>query len=159
MLTLTGLLGSAALLALTDQAKRWPLNTAAQLVAVTVALLRLGPRGVDKAVEHAQELPSPHLGTGEPTPLWHIPVPVLAAALFFKGAERLPGPGASRAGWDASLRVTLGAALVGLAQAGVLERSVATAERRTGRTYYRAKGARLGRGTPLAYPATAHPST
>jgi len=53
--------------------------------------------------------------------------------------------------WDAGLRVTGGCVLVGLAQALLLARIVHVDERATGRTYVRAPGSRIVRGTQLAY--------
>lgn len=151
VLAATGLAGAALLVRGPDQARRWPLNTAAQLAVVAAALARFGPKAARAAIEQAQEVEPGAVGSGEPTPLWHVPAVVAAQALAFKGLERLPLPAASRAGWDASLRITLGSTLVGLAQALLLERAVAEQEVLTGRTYYRAAGSRLGRGTPLVY--------
>ena len=59
------------------------------------------------------------------------------------------GASAALIGWDASLRITAGSALVGLTQAVVLGPLVGDAERSTGRTFYRYKGSR-GMRTVLA---------
>jgi hypothetical protein len=98
------------------------------------------------------------VGTGEPTPLWHVPVPTVAGAIFvgrfakpLNEALGLPTRLARDAGWDASLRVTAGSAIVGLWQAFVIERRVAGAERRGFRTYYRMPGSALGTGTRLGW--------
>jgi len=156
VLAATGLAGSAALLAGKEQARRWPQSTILQLIVVAAAVLALGPRQTRRALAEAERVRRP--GTGEPTPLWHVPAPVAAGALFvaLSGpfAERLP-PVPSRlarkAGWDAALRVTGGAAIVGLVQALLLFREVAREEARTGRTFHRLPGSRLGRGTRLGY--------
>lgn len=152
----SGLAGSALLLLLTKQSRRWPLSTIGQLVLVAVLLALLGPRSVAKATQGARPLERGEEGSGEPTPLWHITTIVLALVLSFKLAENLPGGGL--AGWDASLRITGGSALVGAAQAFLLERAVAREERTTGRSFYRVAGSRLGRGTKLGFTA-ARPST
>ncbi len=152
----SGLAGSVLLLLLTRQSRRWPLNTIGQLVLVVLLLARFGPRSARKATGAAHVLDPGREGSGEPTPLWHIPAIVLGLALSFKLAEKLPG--GSRAGWDASLRITGGSALVGAAQAFLLERVVAREEEASGRSFYRVAGSRLGRGTKLGFTA-AQPST
>ena len=98
------------------------------------------------------------VGTGEPTPLWHVPVPMVAGTIFVGRIAKplnkklgLPKRLARDAGWDAGLRVALGSALVGLYQAFFVERQVARAERRGLRTYYRMPGSRLGTGTQLGW--------
>lgn len=139
LLALLGLAGSAVLLLAVEEASRGPQSTAVQVAVVGLLLAVLGPRGVLKAVEKAEDVRPDEVGSGEPTPLWHV---VTVVAVLTAGFGLL-------AGWDAGLRITLGCALVGLAQAVLLERVVAHAERRTGRTYFRAPGARIGRGTPL----------
>ncbi len=79
--------------------------------------------------------------TGEPTPLWHLPLVVaaLAAPLLLAGAA------------DAALRVAGGSALVGAAQAVLLARIVADHERRAGRVFVRLPGSRILRGTRLGW--------
>lgn len=145
----SGLAGSALLLLLTKQSRRWPLSTIGQLVLVAALLAALGPRSARKALGTARQVEPGSEGSGEPTPLWHIPAIVLALALSFKLAENLPGGG--RAGWDASLRITGGSVLVGAAQAFLLERVVAGEEDASGRRFYRLAGSRLGRGTKLGF--------
>lgn len=140
-----GLLDCALLLRVFPQARRWPLNTAGQLVLVAALLGYFGPRSVRKALDASVPLPADELGSGEPTPLWHIPPIVAGLTLAFGLAPN------ELAGWDAGVRIGGGCALVGLAQAGLLERVVARDEALRGRRYYRVRGSRLGRGTKLGY--------
>lgn len=153
-----GVAGSALLLATREQSKRMPLNTIGQLVLLGVGLARLGPRSTAKAMGAAQRVEPSGVGTGEPTPLWHVPVPVIAQTLFFAKvagvlAKPLPLPPRLKdaAGWDAGLRVTAGSALVGAYQALGVARQVAADEAVHGRTYFRMPGSRLGSGTVLGY--------
>jgi hypothetical protein len=150
-LAAAGVGGSGLLLRFAPQARRWPHSTVGQLAVLVALLVRFGPRGVNRSMADAHILEIGDEGSGEPTPLWHIPPVVAALALYFKALERVPLPGTSRAGWDASLRVTLGSALVGVAQATLLEHTVAAEEQATGRTFYRVPGSRLGRGTKLGF--------
>jgi hypothetical protein len=153
-LAAAGIAGSAALLAGTPQARRWPASTLGQLAIVAVALAWRGPGQVDGWMSSAQPVGDPTGVTGEPTPLWHVPVPMLAGVVLTKGGEAIGGPLrplTSRAGWDAALRVTAGSALVGLFQAVVLAPRVRRAEAAEGRTYVRLPGSRLGKGTLLGW--------
>lgn len=136
-LTTVGLAGSAALLATSEQAHRWPWNTAGQL-AVTAGLVAwLAPRGARKAIDGAVELRPDSAGTGEPTPLWMHPLIVAGLALPFALAGEL---GVDRAGLDACLRVTLGSAIVGLGQSVLLAGIVKRDEETSGRRYFRIVG-------------------
>lgn len=153
VLALAGAAASAVLIAKVPQARRWPLNTGGQVALVAAVLATRGPRSVEAWMGAAEPVDAVHT-TGEPTPLWHVPVPMLLGALTFKGLEAIGGPLrplTAKAGWDASLRVTSGSAVVGLVQALLLARTVATAEAREGRTYFRLPGSRLGTGTRLGY--------
>jgi hypothetical protein len=146
-----GALDCALLLALHDESRRKPLNTLAQLAVVGAALAWLGPRAARRAIEESHELEPGEEGTGEPTPLWQLPAIVATLTLSF-GLMRYSEDAAARgAGWDAALRIGGGCLLVGLAQAILLERTVAKAEHLTGRHYIRAAGSRLGRGTRLGW--------
>ena len=138
-LALCGAIGTIVLLAVSAQAHGDPLSTAGQLAVVALLLAWLGPRSVHRAIA-ASEARS-DLGSGEPTPVWRLPLIVVVLA----GAAGLV------AGWDAGVRVTGGCALVGLAQALVLERIVAADEDETGRTYFRIAGSRILRGTRLGH--------
>jgi hypothetical protein len=156
-LAAAGLAGSAMLLAVKDQSRRAPANTAIQLGALAVGLGTLGERSTRKTLENAERVRL-GVGTGEPTPLWHVPVPMVAGAVFLGQFAKplnqklgLPKRLARDAGWDAGLRVTAGSAIVGLWQAFVIERRVAGAERRGLRTYYRMPGSALGTGTRLGW--------
>jgi hypothetical protein len=143
-----GAAGSVGLLALrTEAATRWPLNTAGQLAVVAGLLGWLGPRTARRALGRAVPLEPGGEGSGEPTPLWQLPLIVTGLAAAFVGVGALD----DRAGWDAGLRVTLGCALVGLTQALVIERVVAADERARGRRYVRVAGSRLLRGTNLGF--------
>ena len=157
-LAAAGLAGSALLLAVKDQSRRAPANTAIQLGALAVGLATLGERSTRKTIANAERVRLGRVGTGEPTPLWHVPVPMVAGAVFLgqfakplNKALGLPKRLARDAGWDAGLRVTAGSAIVGLWQAFVIERRVARAERRGLRTYYRMPGSALGTGTRLGW--------
>ncbi len=148
----SGALGSVLLLALTSQAKRWPLNTAGQLVLVAGLLAHLGPRATGRALGAARAVRAEALGTGEPTPLWQLPLIVAALTLLVaKPVGPVPDFLSAKAGWDAGLRVTGGCLPVGLFQAVLAERQVARAEAAEGRTYHRIAGSRIVRGTNLGY--------
>lgn len=134
-----GIAGSVALVATSEDARSGPLNTAAQLAVVAGLAVTLGRRGARRSVERALDRRPDELGTGEPTPLWMHPLIVGGLAAVF---PLLHAAGVDRSGLDASLRITAGAAVVGLTQAILIERTVAAAERDRGRTYYRAKGSR-----------------
>ena len=156
-LAAAGLAGSAALLATQPQSRRMPASTVIQLAALAAGLAAFGPRSTARTLDDAGRVRFGRVGTGEPTPLWHVPVPPLAATLIVAygrplGAKlRVPRQVTRLAGWDAGLRVMGGAALVGLYQAFGIERQVARAERRGLRTYYRMPGSRLGTGTRLGW--------
>lgn len=148
----SGVLGSVLLLALTPEAKRGPLSTIGQLLVVVGLLAYFGPRATAKALRSARGMRQEALGSGEPTPLWQLPVIVVVLTLLVaKPVGPIPDVLSARAGWDAGLRVTGGCALVGLAQAFLLERQVAQAEKADGHVYHRIAGSRLGRGTNLGY--------
>jgi hypothetical protein len=136
-----GAIGTVILLAGVDQARRGPGSTVVQLGVVAVLLGWLGPRSVRRAIDASQPCPAGERGSGEPTPLWQLPVIVGA----------LTGAAGVLGGWDAGLRVTGGCVLVGLAQAILLERLVAGRERELTRRYYRIPGSRILRGTLLGY--------
>jgi len=142
-----GALGTLLLLAATAQARRGPASTGGQLILVAIVLLWLGPRGVRRSIAGSHGHPKDEIGSGEPTPLWHI-VAIVVVLTMIAG---------ELAGWDAGLRVTGGCLLVGGSQALVLSRVVRGEERTTGRTYYRLAGSRLLRGTRLGYVTGAAP--
>lgn len=148
-LTACGVAGSALLLATADESRRWPLNTALQCAAAGGIAVVLGRRGTRKAMDEAVDTPIESVGSGEPTPLWMHPLIVGGLAVLFPALREIGAPGSDAAGWDASLRVTVGSALVGLVQALVLERLVAREENESGRVFYRYKGSR-GMRTVLA---------
>ena len=141
-----GAAGSAALLVTSEEARRWPLNTVGQLAVAGALAVSLGRRAAIKNTDNAENRDPGEIGSGEPTPLWMHPLIVAGLAALVSLPREIGAPGA---GWDAGLRVTAGCVLVGLTQAIVIERTVAAAERESGRTYYRAKGSR-GAKTVLA---------
>lgn len=136
-----GLCGSLALLVASDQATHHPASTAVQLAVVAFGLAVLGTRNVRAALRASRELTARQPGSGEPTPLWHLP---LIVALLTVVAGVLGG-------WDAGLRVTAGCILVGAAQAVVWRHVVLLSERREGRSHYRVRGSRVLRGSRLGH--------
>jgi hypothetical protein len=135
----SGVLGSVALLVfMTDEATEGPWSTIGQLAVVAGLLGWFAPRSVRKWMERSEPV-SGDVGSGEPTPLWHLPLIVAA----------LSGVFAAAGAWDAALRVTGGCVLVGLAQAVLMERIVAADEARRGRRYVRLPGSRILKGTLL----------
>jgi hypothetical protein len=145
-----GVAGSAALVATVEEARRWPLNTAAQVAAAGGIAVALGRRGTRRAMDDAvPKTEADDVGNGEPTPLWMHPLIVAGLALSFRGLRETGLPATDLAGWDASLRITAGAAVVGLVQGVGLERMVAKEESASGRTFYRYSGSR-GPKTVLA---------
>jgi hypothetical protein len=145
-----GALGCAGLLVLrTDQATRGPLSTVVQLAVVAALLGWLGPRSARRSMQGSEEVAPGEEGSGEPTPLWQLPVIVVGLTATFVALGELD----DRAGWDAGLRITGGCTLVGLAQAVLLERVVARDEERRARVYFRRPGSRIVRGTRLGHRA------
>ncbi len=141
VLAVTGAVGSAAVLAATPKARRWPLNTVAQLALSAALLATVGRRKVHNAMDAAVELRPGNEGGGDPTPLWRVPLPPAVLTLLVCGsvlsADRAPRfRGQPLVGWDAVLRATAGTALAGIAQALLFEREVAQAETIQARTYY-----------------------
>lgn len=138
-----GTIAAAALLLTVEAARERPESTVGQLCVVGALLLIIGPRFVSAWALHAEEEPIEDAGDGEPTPLWHLPLVVVAIA----------APFALLGAWDAVVRVCGGAALVGLFQATLLERAAAQAE--AGRpgddVLVRLPGSRLARGTRLGW--------
>ncbi len=135
-----GAAGSVVLLLADPRATQNAGSTVGQLVVVLALLAVLGPLSVRRAVARSEPVGSVG-ASGEPTPLWHLPLVVAALTL----------PLVALGAWDAGLRVTGGCTLVGLAQALLLTRVVHADERATGRTYIRASGSRILRGTRLAH--------
>ena len=99
----------------------------------------LGPRSIRRSVAASDWLAADELGSGEPTPLWHI----VAIVLVLTAAVGEVG------GWSAGLRVSGGCGLIGIVQACVLAPMVTHTERRSEVVYYRVKGSRILRGTRL----------
>ena len=120
-----------------DGATRGPLSTAVQLIVVAVLMATLGVRSVRRSMRRASAVGAP--GDGEPTPLWQLPPIVAGLTLAF-------GFGV---GWDAGLRIGGGCVIVGLAQAVVFERMVASEEAAGGGRFFRLPGSSLFTGTKL----------
>jgi hypothetical protein len=132
-----GLLGALLVLLFGDGATRGPVSTVVQLAIVAILMATLGVRSVRGWMRGAPAVDDP--GSGEPTPLWQMPLIVAALTLGF-------GFGA---GWDAGLRAAGGCAIVGLAQAVLFERLVAAEEAARGGRLYRLPGSSLFTGTKL----------
>jgi len=142
VLAASGLGSSAVLLAFVEQSRDAPQSTIVQLVVVAALCVALGSYFAKKWTEGAQPI-DPADASGEPTPLWQLPLITAGLALVVA----LPPPHL----WDAALRVTGGCLLVGLMQAALMARLVAADERRRGRRYVRLRGSRILRGTKLGY--------
>jgi len=142
-LVLSGAVGSAVLLGFVHGATDGPWSTVVQLTAVAALCVWLGPRSVRKWTARAEPIRNGAGLTGEPTPLWQMPLITAGLAL----AVALP----TQAMWDAGLRVTGGCLLVGLMQAALMAPLVGSDERRRGRSYVRLPGSRILRGTRLGF--------
>jgi hypothetical protein len=138
-----GAVGTLVLLGATSESRHGLLSTAWQLALVALLLLWLGPRGVRRSIADSSPSSEDQIGSGEPTPLWHIALIVVVLAAI----------AGTIAGWDAGIRVTGGCLLVGAVQALLLAHVVDAEERRTGRTFYRIAGSRILKGTRLGYVA------
>lgn len=141
VLTAWGLLGTIILIVAVPGATQNPASTVIQEIIVAALLGFFGPRSVRSSIAKSERLAPNVVGSGEPTPLWHIAAIVIALTLIAGFA----------AGWDAGLRVAVGCTLVGLAQAVLLAAIVERDQLATGRAYYRVKGSRILRGTRLGY--------
>lgn len=150
MLAASGLAASAALIVRMPQSRRWPASTIGQVALVAAGMAVRGPAVVTGWMAAAEPVDAVPV-TGEPTPLAHVPVPMVLGALLLRALASIGGPGARLAGRDAALRVTAGSAVVGAAQALVLAPAVAASEEHERRTYFRLPGSRLGTGTRLGY--------
>lgn len=136
-----GAIATAAILTLAASATDHAVSTAVQLLVVLVLMLTLGSATTRRAMARAQATAPAAIGSGEPTPLWQLPLIVAVLAVAF----------GTLAGWDAGLRIGGGCIVVGLIQAIVLERVVAADEARHNRCFYRLRGSRILRGTRLGH--------
>ena len=134
-----GAVSTVAVLLLGEDATRGPLSTVVQLSIVALLMATLGVRSVRGSMRRAAALGDGDGGTGEPTPLWQLPLIVAALTLAF----------GFLAGWDAGLRIGGGCVVVGLAQALLFERVVARDEAQHGGRYERVPGSSLFTGTKL----------
>ena len=91
-LALCGAIGTIALLA-SAPGHRDPLSTAGQLAVVALLLAWLGPRSVHRAIAASESRSERDLGSGEPTPVWRLPLIVVALA-GAQGGRRLGCGGA-----------------------------------------------------------------
>jgi len=153
VLAASGALASVLLLTLVAEATERAASTALQLAFVAVLLAIAGPLYVRRWLAAAQPVADGAGLTGQPTALWKPPlVVVVLTALFVVPGEL----GIGAVGWDAGLRITLGCTLVGLAQALLVERLVASDEARQGRSYVRLPGSRATSGTNLGFFSSRH---
>jgi len=134
-----GALSAVLVLGLADTATRQPLSTGVQLGLVAVLMGTLGAHSVVRSMRRAQDLGGADPGSGEPTPIWQLPLIVAGLTLAFGFA----------AGWDAGLRIGGGCVVVGLAQAVLFERLVAAEEGKASRRFFRMPGSSLFTGTKL----------
>ena len=153
MLAASGALASVLLVALAGEATERAASTALQIAFVAAVLAVAGPFYVRRWLAAAQPVHPGAPLTGQPTALWKPPlVVVVLTALFVVPGEL----GIGAVGWDAGLRITLGCMLVGLAQALLVERLVASDEARNGRSYVRLPGSRAASGTNLGFFSSRH---
>lgn len=153
VLAASGALASVLLLTLVAEATERAASTALQIAFVAVLLAIAGPLYVRRWLAAAQPVADGAGLTGQPTALWKPPlVVVVLTALFVVPGEL----GIGAVGWDAGLRITLGCTLVGLAQALLVERLVASEEARQGRSYVRLPGSRATSGTNLGFFSSRH---
>jgi hypothetical protein len=141
VLVACGAIGTIVLLVASSKSTQNLGSAGIQWLVVAALLLWFGPRGVRRSVGKSDELHADAIGSGEPTPLWHIAAIVIVLTLIAGLAL----------GWNGGLRVTVGCMLVGATQALILAPMVNSNERTTRRTYYRVKGSRILRGTRLGY--------
>ena len=148
VLAASGALASVLLLTFADEATERAASTALQITFVTALLAVAGPIFVRRWLAAAQPVTPGAPLTGQPTALWKPPLVVVVLTALFV----VPGVlGFGAVGWDAGLRITLGCMLVGLAQALLVERLVASDEARRGRRYIRLPGSRATSGTNLGF--------
>ena len=153
VLAVAGALGSVLLLAFAPEATERAASTALQITFVALVLGVVGPVYVRRWLVAAEPVAPDATLTGQPTALWKPPlVVVVLTALFVVPGEL----GFGAVGWDAGLRITLGCMLVGLAQALLIERVVASDEARQGRSYVRLPGSRATSGTNLGFFLSRH---
>ena len=153
VLAASGALASVLLLTLVAEATERAASTALQIAFVAVLLAIAGPLYVRRWLAAAQPVADGAGLTGQPTALWKPPlVVVVLTALFVVPGEL----GIGAVGWDAGLRITLGCTLVGLVQALLVERLVASDEARQGRSYVRLPGSRATSGTNLGFFSSRH---
>jgi hypothetical protein len=136
------------LLTFADEASARAASTVLQIAFVTAVLAVAGPIFVRRWLAEAQPVADGAGLTGQPTALWKPPLVVVALTALFVTPGQL---GLGAVGWDAGLRITLGCMVVGLAQALLVERLVASDEARSGRRYVRLPGSRATSGTKLGF--------
>ena len=153
VLAAAGALASVLLLVFAGEASERAASTALQISFVAAVLAVAGPVFVRRWLAHAQPVTGSDELTGQPTALWKPPLVVAVLTALFV----VPGElGIGAVGWDAGLRIALGCTLVGLAQALLVERLVASDEARNGRSYIRLPGSRATSGTNLGFFLSKH---
>ena len=153
VLAASGALASVLLLTLVAEATERAASTALQIAFVAVLLAIAGPLYVRRWLAAAQPVADGAGLTGQPTALWKPPLVVVVLTALFVVPGKL---GIGAVGWDAGLRITLGCTLVGLAQALLVARLVASDEARQGRSYVRLPGSRATSGTNLGFFSSRH---
>jgi hypothetical protein len=148
VLAAAGAVGSVLLLAFAGEASERAASTALQIGVVVALLAVAGPVYVRRWLSAAQPVAAGAQLTGQPTALWKPPLVVAVLTALFVVPGQL---GLGAVGWDAGLRITLGCMLVGLTQALLVERLVASDEARNGRRYIRLPGSRATSGTNLGF--------
>jgi hypothetical protein len=148
VLAAAGTTAGAAMLVAVREASDHAGSTVGQLVLVALLLAALAPMTARRSLAGARPVEPGEQLSGEPTALWKPPLVVLVLAAAFV----VPGElGLGAVGWDAGVRVAGGCALVGLAQALLFARVVATDEARSGRSYVRLPGRGMTSGTKLGF--------
>ena len=148
VLAASGALASLLLVALAGEATERAASTALQIAFVAAVLAVAGPFYARRWLAAAQPVVPGAQVTGQPTALWKPPLVVAVLTALFV----VPGElGFGAVGWDAGLRIALGCMVVGLAQALLVERVVASDEARNGRSYVRLPGSRATSGTNLGF--------
>jgi len=141
MLAVCGGIACVAVFAFTDVADEPRSITIVELLIVAGLVATLGPLALRRARRRAIELDADEVGSGEPTPLWHIAV-IVAFLVVLAGVTLGPLGALNAAG---------GCVVIGFGQAILLATLVGMDEREQGRRFYRVRGSRILRGTRLGW--------
>ncbi|MDQ4124720.1 MAG: hypothetical protein M3134_03850 [Actinomycetota bacterium] len=139
VLAISGALAAVLVVLVAEGATDHLVSTVVQVATLAALLGTLGVWSVRRSLLRAVAVEPGNEGSGEPTPLWLLPVIVAGLTLPF----------GLLVGWDAGLRVGAGCVVVGLAQAILFERLVAAEEARRGVSFVRIAGSSLFTGTNL----------